>query len=77
MFSLIVVGYTTNLFKLKKDGSYIPNEGQNLVSNGDIELLNIEPAIPPRRCRIWTSDNKSLNIHLRGVGIYELRALYA
>lgn len=40
MFSLIMVGCTNNLSKLKKDGSYVPNEEQNLVSNGDIELLN-------------------------------------
>ena len=40
MFSLIVVGCTENLSKSKKDGYCIPNEGQNLVSNGDIELLN-------------------------------------
>ena len=40
MFSLIVVGCTANLSKAKNVGSNVVNGEQNLVSNGDIELLN-------------------------------------
>ncbi|MFQ5686766.1 MAG: hypothetical protein ACE5GV_08910 [Candidatus Scalindua sp.] len=40
MFNLIVIGCTANLSKSKNTSSNVVNEEQNLVSNGDIELLN-------------------------------------
>ncbi len=67
MFSLIVVGCTNNLSKLKKSDSYVPNEEQNLVSNGDIELLNYgEPVGWNCNVRLPTSNQKKSRVNSPG-----------